>query len=308
MKRESKFIKIIKDPGKWLWAFYGGLLLTVGAIIAVAILWNGANPVIYALYAVLLALFIYCLVFTIKYGRKFIRHSMLSHRFTSRLVEDYGFRTLFFSAASFVINVAYVLYQTIMAIINRSMWYGTFAVYYALLSLVRGVAVWADVRAGRRYKEDEAALLKSKLHCYLLCGMLIILLSAALSVALGYMISNDISFRYGGATLYVMVAFAFYKVISSAINLSRAKKFNDYGVQSMRNIKFTEALVSIFAMQTALIAAFGSGDDGSLGVLNSVMAVLICLFTLGLGIYMIVKSAVVLKNGERGGGAGGAAV
>ena len=296
MNREGKFKNFIKNPGKWLWAFYGGLVADVGAIVATAVLWNYANPVIYVLYAILLALAIYCAIFTVKYVRAFAARRLHSHKFTRRMSEDFGFRTTVFSSVSLVINVAYVLFQTVMAIIYRSMWYATFAAYYAMLCLVRGVAVWADIRADRRFKDDAAALRKSKLRGYLWCGILLILLSGALTVALGYMIANDISFRYAGLTIYVMVTYAFYKIIASVINLVKAKKFNDYGVQSLRNIKVTEALVSIFAMQTALIATFGGENDGSLRPLNVAVAIIVCLFTLGLGVYMIARAAVVLKR------------
>lgn len=298
MNNGSKFKKFIKNPGKWLLAFYGGLLLTVCAVVAVAVLWNAANPLIYALYALLLALFIYCLIITVKYGRVYLARKIYSHKFTARLASDYGFRTLVFSVISFAINVAYVLFQAVMAIINRSLWYGTFAVYYALLSAVCGVAVWADIRANGRFIDDADARRKAKLRAYMWCGVFLILLSAALAVALGYMISHDISFRYAGVTIYVMVAYAFYKITIAVINLVKAKKFNDYGVQSLRNIRFTDALVSIFAIQTALIAAFGGEDDGSMRIMNAVMAVIVCLLTLGLGVYMIIKAAVVLKRGE----------
>ena len=299
MNRESKFKKFIKNPGKWLWAFYGGLVADVGAIIATAVLWNAANPVIYVLYALLLALVIYCAIFTVKYIRAFAVRQIHSHKFTQRMSQDFGFRTMVLSGISFIINVAYVVFQMVMAIIYHSMWYATFAAYYAMLSLVRGVAVWGNIRADRRFKEDAAALRKSKLYAYLWCGILLILLSEALTTALGYMIANDISFRYAGLTIYVMVTYAFYKIITSVVNLVRAKRFNDYGVQSLRNIKVTEALVSIFAMQTALIATFGGGDDGSLRPMNVAVAIIVCLFTLGLGIYMIVRAAVVLRRDRR---------
>ena len=302
MKRESKLKNFIKNPGRWLLAFYGGLLLTVCAVIAVAVLWNAANPLIYALYAILLALFIYCFIFTVKYGGALISRSISSHEFTSRLASDRAYRTMVFSCVSFLINVAYVLFQTLMAIIYRSMWYGTFAVYYAMLCLVRGVAVWADISAKKRCGGNSEALRKAKLHTYMMCGVLLILLSAALAVALGYMIFNDISFRYAGLTIYVMAVYAFYKIIISIINLVNAKKFNDYGVQSLRNIRFIDALVSIFAIQTALIAAFNGEEDGSMHVMNAVMAAVVCLLTLGLGVYMIARSVVVLKHSGAGGG------
>lgn len=296
-KKDGKFRKFIKNPGKWLWAFYAGLFADVCAVVATAVYWNAANPVIYALYALLLALVIYCAVFTVKYGRAFLSRQIRSHKFTSRLAGDYGSRTRFFSAISFIINFAYVVFQTVMAIINRSLWYGTFAVYYALLGFVRGTTVWADSRAERRCGGDECALRRNKMFIHMWCGILLILLSAALSSALGYMIVSDISFRYAGLTIYVMVVYAFYKMISAIINLTRAKKFNDFGVQALRNINFTDALVSIFAMQTALIAAFSGGDDGSMRPMNAAMAIVVCLTTLALGIYMIVRSAVGLKRG-----------
>lgn len=296
MKRDGKFRKFIKNPGKWLWAFYGALLAVMCAMTVATIFWSAETPVVYVLSAVLLALVIYCVIFTVKYVRAFISRKEHKHRFTAKLAGDYGFRTRLFSGITFVINVAYAVFQTVMAIIYRSMWYITFAVYYSMLC----AAVGRDAMAYRRYSGDSSALQRSKLSTYFICGILLILLSAAPNTTFFYMtVISDASFRYAGLTIYVMAIYAFYKMISAIVNLTKAKNFNDYGVQALRNINFTDALVSVFAMQTAMIATFSAEGDNSLRPMNSVMAIIVCLVTLGMGIHMIIKSAVVRRRAAK---------
>ncbi len=292
MKRGEKIRKFLKHPGVWLPAFYAALAASVAATVCIMLLWNPANPVAYFFYALSAALLIYCIYASVGPLKRLFGRAVSSNGITSRLAEDFGYRTMVFSGISLGINAAYAVLQGVLGIIYRSPWYGMFAVYYIILSLLRGGALWMNLRAERGL---AAAKQRAKLRIYLGCGSMFIVLSVALGTAAGYMIITDTSFRYAGLTIFVMAAYAFYKITLSVINLVKARHYNDYGVQAFRNINLTDALVSIFALQTALIAAFGGEGQSSMRPMNIATGAVIFALTLGIGIYMIVHAAVSLK-------------
>ena len=57
------------------------------------------------------------------------------------------------------------------------------------------------------------------------------------------------------------------------------------------------ALVSVFALQMAMIATFTEGGDiGEMGTFNIITGAAVFLLTLGMGIYMTVRAAYGLKK------------
>lgn len=75
------------------------------------------------------------------------------------------------------------------------------------------------------------------------------------------------------------------------------------------NVSFADALVSVFALQMAMIATFTEGGDiGEMGTFNIITGAAVFLLTLGMGIYMTVRAAYGLKKLKSvadGGAAGG---
>ena len=63
----------------------------------------------------------------------------------------------------------------------------------------------------------------------------------------------------------------------------------------MRNIGLTDALVSLFALQTTLIALYSEGE-GDMTALNIAVGAIVCAATIGMGVFMIVRAGVLLKR------------
>ena len=66
-------------------------------------------------------------------------------------------------------------------------------------------------------------------------------------------------------------------------------------MQSLRNIGLTDALVSLFALQTTLIALYSEGE-GDMTALNIAVGAIVCAATIGMGVFMIVRAGVLLKS------------
>lgn len=303
MERRERIKKFLKDPGVWLWAFYAALAALIAACVCVLVLWDGENPVAYALYALSAALFGYCVYASVAPVKRLAAKAVKSNRLTARMARDYGFRTAAFAAASFAVNLAYAILQGVLGIVLHSYWYGLFAGYYLVLSIMRGAVLLGGLKAGRR--EDEALACRGKLRIYLGCGGMLIILSAAFAALASFLIISEQPPRYGMYGAIMMAMYTFYKIIAAAINAVKVKKYGDFALQAIRNVTFADALVSVFALQTAMVATFAAeGEAGEMHSMNVATGAVVFLLTLGLGIYMIVRAAKGLYKIKRSAGGG----
>lgn len=285
MNKKYRLLQWLKKPhGIGLGLFYVFAVATiVGAIYMATIESSIIAYGVYGLSAVSLAYMVYTIVYYAPIIKKRIIHFARQYTFTHHLLDNYGFRTIFFTTFSFCINVGYAIFEGILGIVFISIWYISLSGYYFILSIARGSILWHH----QKRKKNAKQLVEDALQQYQHCGILLVVLTLALSVAIIQMVYADKGFIHLGVTIYASAAYTFYKLIMSIIHLGKAKKEKDYRIQSLRNIGFAEALVSILALQTAMFASFSDGQMNS-SIFNAITGGIVVLIILVLGIYMII--------------------
>lgn len=214
------------------------------------------------------------------------------HKFTAHLVEDYGFRTLIFATLSFAVNVGYALFEGVMGILSHSIWYGSLAAYYILLSLIRGFIVIREHRKSAA-KEGERAALTRKLKTYRGCGISLMVLDVAMCVAVTQMVLSEHTVSHEGMMILVIAMYTFYKAIMAVTNLVKASRIKDPIVLSLRDINIADALISVISLETAMLAAFGQGED--MRILQAITGFFVCALTIVLGVVMVIQANRRLK-------------
>lgn len=220
--------------------------------------------------------------------------AMKSRRFTARLLENYGFRTVMEACFSLIGNLTYAVFNGVVAILSRSVWYGALATYYILLTLLRSRLLLHHRKLAKGSLEDEIARRRSEISRYRMGGAVLVALPICLSAAIVQMIVADKGYAYGEITIYVVAAYTFFKIVRSIMNAVKARKNDDLTVKALRNVSLADALVSILALQTAMFAAFGSGLDTDLP--NALTGAGVCALTVCVGIYMLIKASKEAKE------------
>ena len=220
--------------------------------------------------------------------------------FTHLILRSFGFRTVIFAIGSFLMSMLFSGFNAYMGIVNRSIWYGSLSAFYISLMFLRGgVLIYHKNRLGKEVDLNREELSKAKV--YKNSGIITLILNVALSVAIAQMIFDDAHFSYLGWTVFAFAAYAFFKITMSIINLFKARKHDDMTVKAIRNVNLTDAMVSILALQTALLHTFGTeGIDISL--YNTLTGCVVSAGTYAIGIIMIVsgvKAIKKIKNGEK---------
>ena len=300
----SLWKKIINPP---IWVKIIVFVLTIiTATLSIIIVVNNFESELlkilsYALFGVTGVLFAYsvCLIIPLfpKMKRGIVAW-MEKHDFTYLLLRSFGFRTVIFAIGSFFMSVLFGGFNAYMGIANRSIWYGSLSAFYISLAFLRGgVLIYYKNKVGKREQTQSDHLLKAKI--YRNSGVITLVLNVALSVAITQMIFSNAHFFYMGLTIFAYAAYAFYKITISVITFVKAHKQKDLTIMAIRNINLVDALVSILALQTALLATFSDGTF-NVSLMNTITGIVISLTCVGIGIYMIISANNKIKQIKKG--------
>lgn len=213
--------------------------------------------------------------------------------FWNRLFTEYGFRAILFSVGSFLINLAFAVYNGSVAIVIRSVWFGALAAYYVLLIVLRGIIIVYHVFRRKAVKagQTEDTTERKDTRIYSVCGVVLLLLPIALSFAILQMVRANDSFVHTGITIYAYAIYAFYKIIVSIYNFVKTRRSSEMTVRAAKNINLADAFVSILALQTAMFREFDAGDTVNVATMNAITGAIVCALTAALGVFMIIIAA-----------------
>ncbi len=293
--------KKILNPPAWakILTFIVSFLSVIGALLILLVDYEKSALAIlaYSLFGVAgisLTYSVYLIIPLIPKMKRKIVKLMESNKFTYLVLRNFGFRTLIFAIGSFTMSLLFSAFNAYMGIANRSIWYGALAAFYISLALLRGgVLTYHKSRLSRKEKIKNEEYLKAKV--YRNSGIVTLILNVALSAAIAQMIFSKAHFTYIGWTIFAFAAYAFYKITMSIIALVKAHKQTDLTVTAIRNINLVDALVSILALQTALLNMFGDGTL-DISLMNTMTGLVVSVASVTIGIYMIISANKKIKN------------
>lgn len=189
---------------------------------------------------------------------------------------------------SFFVNLAYAVFQGVFGALTRSVWAGTMAFYYLILSVIRFSLFPGKKKIGpeRRWKKYRACAFVMLILNFALLGV------HCITLYMGHVIV------YPGFIIYAMAAYTFYAVIAAIRNVIVYRKYNDPILSASKALCLDAAMISIYVLQSAMISAFGDSEDFRQIMGNCVGAgvfVLIC----GVSVFMIVKARKALRQSRK---------
>lgn len=218
---------------------------------------------------------------------------LLAHPLGGRYITDVAFRAEVSLYPSFVINILYAAIKLVSGILYGSVWFITLSAYYILLAVMRFLLLTSARK--RHVKSSIAAEFKR----YRVCGVLLAMMTLALSGMILFIVRQDGGYDYPGILIYVMAMYAFYAVITAIINIIKFRKHGSPVLSAAKAINLTAALVSMLALETAMLSQFGQDNDPLFRkIMTASSGGVACVFVLGMAIYMIVHATKQLKKPE----------
>ena len=205
----------------------------------------------------------------------------------NRYLNDVSFRTHVSLYTSLAINVVYAIAKFFSGIFYHSVWFGSIAVYYICLAVMRFLLL------RHAFGQDQAVEYRK----YRLCGVVLMVLNLVLTGMVILVVTKNHTYHYPGTMIYAMGAYAFYSMITAVVNVVKFRRHNSPALSAAKAINLASALVSMLALETAMLSQFG-GDDSPLfrRAMTSATGGFVCLAVLGMAVYMIVRSTRKLRE------------
>ncbi len=224
------------------------------------------------------------------------RNFMNRYKYTSMYLNDREFRAKISLYMGLGINCFYALFKCGTGIMFRSAWLWAIGIYYVMLSAIRFMLL-----RNIRITDKSSHSVKRKMQewkSYRFCGIMMFLLSLAMSGMVIQMIWQNRSYEYKGYIIYISALYTFYCFISSISNVISFAKRDNTILSAAKNLNLAGAVMSMFALQTAMFSAFGEGEKLQ-RQMNTITGSAVCLIVTGMAVFMLVRSNRNLKSLER---------
>ncbi len=180
------------------------------------------------------------------------------------------------TAGSFAATILFALYNGGLGLWHKSLWHGSICIYYILLSLLRGILLATERRAGS--EQPDVAEDYRKKAFYVTSGFVLVM-NAALPVPAALMVLNRRFVQTGLIPAIASAAYTTYKISAAAV------KWKQTGgtilERELRMIRLVDALVSVLVLQNTMIIAVDSGISQGMFRLAAVSSagILLLIFT-----------------------------
>lgn len=208
------------------------------------------------------------------------------------LTED-TFRAQVALYQGFLINLFYAGVKLFSGIYYHSVWFGTLAVYYIMIAVMR-FSLLHHVHRGRKNKVSEW-------RRYRLCGIVLLFMNAALAGIVILAVHQNSGFEYPGMLIYIMALYTFYATITAVWNVIKFRRYGSPILSAAKGINLTAAMVSMLSLETAMLTQFGAADDaGFRQMMTALTGAGVCVVVTGMAVYMLVHATKRLKyeNGK----------
>ena len=273
----------ILHPGMFLTIFLP-LLSTAALVYIFVIEWQETVPA-YIVYG----LSVYSLTILVLDFPKLvakIKGVIHKNKFGSRYMTDVSLRVKISLYASLAFNLIYAVSKLIAGIHYASFWYGADAIYYIVLSVARFLLL--------HHMQKDDNNLKSEFRKYRICGILIFILNIAMIGVIYQIVNHGMGYSYPGLLIYAVATYTFYCITISIINVVRYRKYKNPVYSAGKALSLTKALVSMFALQTAMFASFN--DDIALErTMNLIVGIAVCFSIFCLAVFMVIRANNNLK-------------
>lgn len=196
-----------------------------------------------------------------------------------RYLNDLSFRGSINIYQGLSINFLYASLHMINGLLSRSAWFISPSLYYLILGLLRVYLAYNYHKCNL----DQAAL------CYLRTAQLLFLLNIPMGGIIILMISKNSGFTYSGFTIYLSALYSFYITIISVVNIVKFKKHGNPILYASQFLNFISALMSILALQPAMIARFSEEGDEYRKLMNTVTGSVVWGIVLLVALHMMMQ-------------------
>ncbi|MBQ8409458.1 MAG: hypothetical protein IJY39_11420 [Clostridia bacterium] len=223
---------------------------------------------------------------------RFVKRLKTENRLVSRISNDAHLRVKLSLYGSFYFNTVYSLFQLGLGFFYDSIWFFAMSAYYFLLALMRMYLL------GFTRVHAPGELMEREYKRYRFCGIVMLILTATLSVIVTYSVLSEPQTKHGMIVTIAMAAFTFTALSVAIVNVIKYRRYKSPVFAAAKCISLTVAVVSMLTLENTMLSTFSDGTmdaDASL-LMTALSGMGVMIFVLAMAIYMIVRSTGELKR------------
>lgn len=222
---------------------------------------------------------------------KRIKGKVYENKYANRYITDAAFKTHITLYRSLTVNLLYAATNAVSAIIYSTNWFAIFAVYYAIMAVMRFLLVRYVNRKGIG-KDRMGELERARL-----CSCILMTVNLALSGIVLMMVYFEKGFEYQGMMIYVMAMYTFYITTVSVIDVFKYRKFHSPIMSVSNVIRLASALFSMLLLETAMLSQFGQDSSPEIRrIMIMATGGGISMIVITMSVYMIVQTTQEIKT------------
>ncbi len=222
-----------------------------------------------------------------------VKEWLYSHKYSNLYLTDSMLRAEISLYLGTAVNLLYATFYFGMGVYYSSTWIRAIAIYYIVLSIIRVGLVKRD------RKKVEISDAKNcriyELESCRTCGKLMFLLNFVVAGIVGHMIWKNEHYNYPGILIYAQAAYAFFCLTKAIIHLFKYKKMEQPILSAAKIVSMSTALVSMLAMQTAMLTQFGEGQADFARLMNALTGTTVCIAEFAMAVWLVHKSRKELE-------------
>ena len=239
--------------------------------------------------------------FRIPFLIRFFKAFRDGNKYARRWREDARLRVNVSLYGSLAWNALYGIFQLWLGFYHHTFWFASLGAYYICLGVMR----FFLARHTTRYAPGER--MQAELIKYRACGMVFLVMNAALALILFFMIYWNRTFEHHMITAIAMAAYTFAALTTAIINVIKYRKYNSPVYSASKAISLAAALVSMLTLESTMLTTFGDGTMtaaaqkwmlGATGGVISLMIVTAAIYMIALGTKKLKEWNAEVNNGK----------
>lgn len=221
---------------------------------------------------------------------RFVRRFKRENKYAVLYTTDVRLRMNLSLLGSLVFNAMYAAFQLGLGLWHHSVWFYAMAGYYLLLAMMRLLLI--------RYTGNHAPGEQQEVEWkkYRLCGILLMMITFALSIFVTYFIWNIRVFRHHEITTITMAAYTFTALTIAIVNAVRYKRYQSPAYSAAKAISLASAVVSMLTLENTMLTVFGQEKTGAYNqYMLGTSGVAVIFVVQGIAVHMIRKAGKNLR-------------
>lgn len=213
---------------------------------------------------------------------KKLKNFLETNRHSKLYLTDADLRARVSLNTSLVVNVVYSVFKLVLGLVYGSFWFLAEAEYYILLTALR---LWL-IKSNKKYSDNKKRAWKS----FGICGVCLLAQNFFMACIMLQVVFRGKVYEYPGLVVFATAAFTFYRLILSIVQTVKYRSAHNPVLSASKRLNLSAALMSLFALQTALLTQFGGGSGTSYALANSATGVAVCASVICIAVQMITES------------------